>query len=156
MFLLWLLMCCLALQLPTVLQINKPCMVLFHSGDISKFTDLVGHPDYHTLNPSHKKSSQIWVLINLNLHLLKPAGIFQYSTPFFIIDAISGHSGHLGWLKKICHMDFYMKTWSMLEVIQAYVNLTPGYSHSHILCSRPFLSRNPHSEFQLGDTPNSL
>ena len=47
------------------------------------------------LNPSCKRSSQIWVLIDLNPYLLKPAGIFQHSMSFFVIDAMSGHSDHL-------------------------------------------------------------
>jgi hypothetical protein len=136
MFLLWLLMRRLALRLPTVLQINESYAVLFHSGGVSEFTDLIGHPDYHTLNPSREKSSRIWVLIDSNPRLLKPADIFQYSTPLFVVDAISGRSGRLGWLKKIRRTDFYMRTWSMSEVIQAYVNLTLGRSHrSHSLQS---------------------
>jgi hypothetical protein len=136
MFLLWLLMRRLAQRLPTALQISKSYAVLFHNGGVSEFTHLEGHPEYDTLGPSHKRSSRIWVLIDSNPRLLEPADIFLYSTPLFVVDAMSGRSGRLGWLKKIRRTDFYMRTWSMSEVIQAYVNLTLGHSHrSHSLQS---------------------
>ena len=42
-------MCRLALQLPTVLQVDSSYAILFHGDGISELTHLNGHPDYRAI-----------------------------------------------------------------------------------------------------------
>jgi hypothetical protein len=122
----------LALRLPTALQISDSYAILFHEDGVSEFTHLENHPNYRTLRfPPHKRSSRIWATIDPNPDLLEPAWIFRSpDAPFFVVDAVSGRFDHFGWLDKIAHESFYMKPWTFPEVIQAYMDFTPGGSQS--------------------------
>ena len=121
MFLLWLLMHRLALKLPTAFHFKSTYAILFHDGGVSEFTYLDDHPDYLSLRL--KPSEQIWVLLDSGPPLSQPAPMFRSASPFFVVDATSPCSPHFGWLSKIGHVYFYMKPWSISEIIQAYVDL---------------------------------
>jgi len=116
----------LALRLPTVLQIQSSYAILFHEHGVSEFMDLENQVLYSSLVfPPSRYSSRIWVLVDSNPQLPEPAGIFKYSSPFFVVDAVSPGSDHLEWLKKNGHEYFYMGPWSISEILQAYVDMVP-------------------------------
>jgi len=125
----------LALKLPTVLQIEDSYIILFHKASVFELKHRVVHDDYRALMTlSRNPSNRIWALIDSSTNLLEPAKLFKHSSPFFIVDLVSPHSGHLEWLKKIPHGYFYMKPWSDSEVLQVYVDLvSAGSQHSHYL-----------------------
>lgn len=113
----------LALKLPTAFQVDSAYAILFHDGGVSEFTYLDDHPDYLLLwFPPNEDSRRIWVLIDSSPSFLEPAPIFRYDSPFFIVHATPS-SHHLRWLLKIGHVLFFMKPWSVSEIIQACVGL---------------------------------
>ena len=114
----------LALGLPTALQIDESYAILFHEKGVSELTVLVNNIRYRTLKPPPKcYSRRIWVLIDSNPHLPKPANIFTYTSPFFVVNAVSPCSPGVDWLDKVGHDTFFMNPWFDFEVIQAYVDL---------------------------------
>ena len=123
----------LALKLPTALQIHSSYAILFHEGGVSEFAHAEIHPDYRSLMVLSKRPSRrIWALVDTNANLPEPASIFKHASPFFVVDAVPHRSDRLRWINKIGHDYFYMKPWSDLEVLQAYVDLVSGNSrHSH-------------------------
>jgi len=134
-FSLWFLMCHLALNLPTVLQIEISYTILFHKGSVSQFTNLNHYHSYHLLQfPPEKCLYWIWDLIDLNLNLQEPSSIFRYGLPFFTVCMAPLHSENLGWINKLGYRRFYMKPWSILVVVQVYVDLTMEVN-THILQS---------------------
>ena len=114
----------LVLGLPTALQINESYAILFHEKGVSELTALAGDIEYEPLEclPEYF-SNRIWVLIDLNPRLPKPANIFIYSSPFFVVNAVSPCSPGVDWLNKVGHDTFFMNPWFDFEVIQAYVDL---------------------------------
>ncbi|KAF9647700.1 hypothetical protein BDM02DRAFT_3129593 [Thelephora ganbajun] len=128
-FLMWLLMRRLALRLPTALQTTESYAILFHEGGVSPLT--LDNTVFYTRLPY--PSNRVWALVDLNPDLQEPANLFKHPTPFFVVGAISPRSGDLTWLTTINHSNFYMKSWTVSEVLQA----------------RPFLGTNPHTECQL-------
>ena len=82
---------------------------------------------------------QIWALVDSNPRIPVPAAAFQ-SQIFFVVEAVPFSPLHLEWTDSFTARRFFMKTWTFLEVLQAYVE-TPLYiTNTHISCSRPFLS----------------
>lgn len=140
-------MCRLALELPTALQVDSSYAILFHKGGVSEFTQLGDHLSYSALYPprgSGSRSSRIWVLVDSDPALFEPAIIFRDHSPFFIVDAMSPHPDYLKWPKPLNKHNFYMKPWSISEVLQAYVDLASGGSQrSHFLQS-PIPRGKPH------------
>ena len=119
----------LALRLPTVLQLEGPDPFLFHEGGVSKLTDLQGYC-YQRKLKQDDKSNRIWALVASP----EPANIFKSSSPFFVVLVACPLSNHQRWLNKIRYRVFYMKPWSISEVLQAYVDLdTAGSQHSLFL-----------------------
>ena len=120
----------LALRLPTALQVKNSYAILFHEGGVSEFADLDNHLIYGALKPppGGDPRRKVWALVNTNKFLSDPADIFKDHEIFFVVDATSPRSEHLGWLNKINHQKFYMKPWSLSEIIQAYVDLASGGS----------------------------
>lgn len=119
----------LALRLPTVLQLEHRDPFLFHEGGVSQLTDLQGYCYYHKLK-QEDESNRIWALVDSP----EPASIFKFSSPFFVVLVAYPLSNHQRWLNKICYHVFYMKPWSISEVLQAYVDLdTAGSQHSLFL-----------------------
>lgn len=131
-FVLYLLICRLVLELPTILQVTPFFVVLFHEGGVTQLTDLDNVDQYSAIRfPKDQRFLRIWVLIDLNPSNLEPAPIFRYGSPFFLVCTTSPHSRNTDWLDKLVVERFYMKPWSILEVIQAYVDLTfGGLQHS--------------------------
>jgi len=111
----------LALKLPTVLQTDASHVIFFHNTGVSEFEYLSNHPTFNALELT--LPSRLWALVDTNTHLSQPAGIFRSGSLFFVVDAVSPGSEKFKWLNKIKHSRFYMSPWSILEVIQAYVDL---------------------------------
>lgn len=112
----------LALGLPTVMQVDISYAILFYKRGIFEFEHSVGHHDYSELKlPPEARPGRIWALVNSNPALLGPTNILRHRSPFFIVDAASPTSDHLGWLEKTSYEKFYMKPWTISEVIQAYM-----------------------------------
>ena len=83
-------MCCLALGLPTALQVDNSYAILFHGGGVSEFTYLTSRPNYRALRfPPEHRSCRIWALVDSNTLLPESADIFMHDTPFFVVDAVS-------------------------------------------------------------------
>ena len=124
----------LAFKLPTVLQITASYAILFHEGGVTQLSNLDNSNKYLPIRfPQDQHSRRIWVLIDLNQSLQKPATIFIYQSPFFAVCTVSPHSPHTEWLDKVGKRRFYMKPWSSLEVIQSYVDLTLEDHNTHFL-----------------------
>ena len=116
----------LMLGLPTALQVGNSYAILFHDGGVSEFKFLTRHPDYRALRfPPEHCSRRIWVLGDSNSLLPEPASIFGYNAPIFVLDAASPRSKHLRWLDKVGHQKFYVKPWTISEVLQTDVGLFP-------------------------------
>jgi hypothetical protein len=129
MFLLWLLIHRLALGLPTALQIHSSYAILFHQGGVSQFKDPNDRLAYEKLGfPLGDHRKRIWALIDTNPGLLEPGKIFRHNKPFFVVDATSPFSDHVELFDKVPIRAFYMKPWSLSEIIQVYVDPAPGDS----------------------------
>ena len=140
----------LALGLPTALQINESYAVLFHESGVSELTMLVDDFEYVSLGCP---SGRIWALIDSNLNLPGPAGIFKRTSPaFFVVIAVSPRSKGLGWLKKMACDRFYMKSWTDSEVLQAYANLVFRGSRRSRLLQPPVPRSKPHRKSTLVPT----
>ena len=120
----------LALRLPTALQVKNSYAILFHEGGVSEFADLDNHLIYGALKPppGGDPRRKVWALVNTNKFLSDPADIFKDHGTFFVVNVTSPHPEHLEWLSQIDYEDFYMKPWSLSEIIQAYVDLASGGS----------------------------
>jgi len=119
----------LALKLPTVLQVTASNAILFHEAGVSEFKHDNWHPAFNAVwSPPSEDLPRLWTLVDTNPNLLRPVGILRHSSPFFIVNAMSPYPNDAGWLDKVCYNIFYMKPWSILEVIQAYVDLALGGS----------------------------
>ena len=135
----------LARGLPTALQINNDYAILFHEGGVSEFTyldDPLSYGALQSLSEGDPKQVEVdagriggdpkrkvWALIDTNFHLLEPADIFKCSRSFFVVDVKSSPSGSdPRWLNKVHVNFFYMKPWSLSEILQAYVDLASGSS----------------------------
>ena len=140
----------LSLKLPTALQIEEGCAILFHQGGTSRFVSLSEATRYSGLGPDNS-SGRIWALVDSSQALPEPARLFCAGKPFFFVGAVSRQS-HFGWAKKVGHQHFYMKTWALPEVLQAYVTPLREVHNTHSSCSRPFmglLHGGPHEESQV-------
>ena len=120
----------LALRLPTALQVHNNFAILFHEGGVSEFASLDKPSVYNALRSlsGGDPKQKVWALVNTSEFLSDPADIFKDHEIFFVVDATSPRSEHLEWLDKINHQKFYMKPWSLSEIIQAYVDLASGGS----------------------------
>ena len=120
----------LALRLPTALQVDDSFAILFHEGGVSEFANLDKCAIYDVLQPPPRGDPErkFWALVNTSEFLPNPTKIFKDHETFFVVNATSPHSKHLDWLNKINHQNFYMKPWSLSEIIQAYVDLASGGS----------------------------
>ncbi len=108
------------LRLPTALQIRPDEALLFHEGGTSIFQDLIDNGSYLGLESANPQS-KIWVLVDSNESLEKLAGVFRMGRPFFVLQVASSRAAHFDWwAKKIKFGRFYMKTWTLSEVLQAY------------------------------------
>ena len=117
----WVLIRRLALGLPTALQISRRHALLFHEGGVCQFTDLENHKTYDSL--LFPGPSRIWVLVDSNEDLARPSGAFNAGRPFFVVQAASPRPERVQWLEQVDSQYFYMKGWSLSEVLQAYVGL---------------------------------
>ena len=123
---LWLLIRRLALGLPTALQISRDYALMFHEGGVCQFTDLENDKAYDSLmSPG---PGRIWTLVDSNQDLAKPTGVFSTGRVFFVVQAASPRPQRVQWLERVDSQYFYMKGWSLSEVIQAYVGLPHGSS----------------------------
>jgi len=133
-FLVWLLMRRLVLRLPTAIQVYPHFAILFHEGGISQFSDLQGPDTYGVLDFGRSCHKNIWVLVDSNQYLVEPASIFRDHGPFFVIEAISPSEKRREWTKKVARVSYYMKTWTLEEVLQASViHYLTLHSGSHFL-----------------------
>ncbi len=117
-FLIWILVRRLTLRLPTVLQIRPHQALLFHENGISVFQDLIDNGTYLGLKFANPRS-KIWVLVDSNNILDKPTGVFRMGRPFFVLQ-VASRGDPFEWAKKVYFDRFYMKTWTLSEVLQAY------------------------------------
>ncbi len=117
-FLIWLLVRRLTLRLPTALQIRPDEALLFHEGGTSIFQDLIDNGSYLGLESANPQS-KIWVLVDSNESLEKLAGVFRMGRPFFVLQ-VASRGDPFEWAKKVYFDRFYMKTWTLSEVLQAY------------------------------------
>ena len=123
----------LALRLPTALQIRKGHAILFHEGGVSQFSA----PDDNLRYPGLRfepedRSKRIWALIDTNQSLLEPAEIFRISSSFFVVNAVSPRAQSTDWFRKSLFQNFYMNPWSVLGILQGYVDPAPRVStHVH-------------------------
>ena len=121
-FLFWLLMRRLALQLPTILQVERDIVLLFHGGGVHQFA----FPDSVVACASLQSTPhrKIWALVDSNTRLKEPPGTFTDWSPFFVVQAASPHPDRVEWTNKVASTPFYMKRWSFAEVLQAYADLS--------------------------------
>ncbi len=124
-FLLWLLMRRLVLELPTAVQLIPGQVILFHKHGTSQFSHLESIDTYRSLAFSSDPREKIWVLVDSNQDLLEPAPIFRRGL-FFVVQALSPRAPRSGWAKKVSYEHFYMKTWTRSEVQKASVTLFDG------------------------------
>jgi len=116
----------LSLGLPTALQVAKDNAILFHEHGTSKF-QLLGDPDAHMeLGLPPFNTGRVWALVDSNNILDKPAPVFRWGDPFFVVNAASPRQPHLEWTKKINSQRFYMKPWTFSEVLEAHFNPPSG------------------------------
>ena len=156
----------LAIGLSTILQIHKDYAILFHERGVSQLNNLRLPSAYRALwFPLDVPPNRIWALVNLNPCLPEPAGIFKHPGTFFVVNATYHGSDRIEWMEGPRHLMFYMKPWSLSEVLQAYAVLASRWlAKPHTLCSRPFIGKNgPYTERQLrelyvkfGASPRSL
>ena len=126
-FLLYLLMRRLSFKLPTVFQNTPSSAVLFHEGGVARLTDYQSLHLYSPISfPPDEPFRRIWALLDFHPFFPAPALIFGYRSPFYPVCAMSPRSKSTDWLNKLDVEKFYMKPWSILELVQAYVNLTFG------------------------------
>ncbi len=126
-FLVWLLMRRLALELPTAIQVSSGQAILFHKHGTSQFSRLEKIETYRNLMFSDPLE-KLWVLVDSNQDLLDPAPVFRYHGPFFVVEALCPCALREEWTKKVSRQYFYMKTWTRLEVQQA--SVTPLFDSS--------------------------
>ena len=127
MFLLWLLIRRLMLQLPTVFQAGTtPHPILFHKNGVYEYTQ--PHDPYlfgALFSPAEDPSCRIWSLFDQSLEAPEPAGLLtSTASPFFIVQAAFPRSAYDDWHKKLGPEIFYMKPWCFSELIQVYVDTT--------------------------------
>ena len=84
--------------------------------------------EYRALySPLDRPTRRIWALFDSTPGIPEPANILMSpSSPFFIVHAASPRSEYHGWHKKRNPRNFYMKPWSLSELIQAYVDTASG------------------------------
>jgi len=125
----------LTLKLPTVLQINPDSAVLFHEGGVFELANLRDSFLYRNLsafsNRWTRRERRIWAIVDLGPQLQEPTPIFKSHSPFFVVNGMSPRSKQ-EWQQKLHRLRFFMKPWSISEILQAYVGLAPGASQ----CSR--------------------
>lgn len=129
----------LALELPTALQVEKDHAILFHGRGTSRFLLHDSSFSYMRLKFPPHDSGRIWALVDSNQDLFEPAPVFRKGKPFFVVEAASPRLPRLEWVKKVISRSFYMKTWDLSEILQAYVTPPSGGSgHSRFLQSPIF------------------
>ena len=118
-----------------MLQINPSSAILFYEGGVVELTDREEVFPYQNLVPSpdlqDRGQRRIWAIVDLDPRFQDPSGIFIHGPPFFVVNGVSPRSKQ-EWHKKVHRRRFFMKPWSISEMLQAYVGLAPGASQ----CSR--------------------
>jgi len=109
----------LTLKLPTILQIDKCKVLLFHEGGVSQFLRPDDLDSCDGLALPQSSSSRIWVLVDSNPRLSDPAPIFCSCRPFFVVQAKS--PPWLFFAETLLCERFCMKSWTLPEILQAYV-----------------------------------
>jgi hypothetical protein len=112
----------LALRLPTVLQIHPDHGFLFYEGGVCRFTYLDCAGFYLALC----YLDRIWVLVDSNQDLAKPAETFNFRMPFFVVQAAAPRAPCIKWIRKVKVKQYTMNRWTFSEVLQAYVDLPHG------------------------------
>ena len=112
----------LALQLPTILQVERDVVLIFHGGGVHEFAYPESVVVYASLQSAPPR--KIWALVDSNTRLKEPPGMFTDWSPCFVIQAASPHPDRVGWANKVCGSPFYMERWSFSEVLQAYADLS--------------------------------
>ena len=113
------------------MQISQRYALLFHEGGVCQFTDLENDAAYDSLiSPGPDRS---WALVDSNEDLARPTGAFNTGRVFFTVQAASPRPQRVQWLNTVDSQYFYMKGWSLSEVIQAYVGLPHGRSRRSYL-----------------------
>ena len=119
----------LTLKLPTVLQIHRSSAILFYEGGVAELTDREVAFSYRELVSSLGRQNlgqrRIWAIVDLGPQLQEPTGIFTLGSPFFVVNGMSPGSKQ-EWHRKVHRRRFFMKPWSISEMLQAYVGLAPG------------------------------
>ena len=150
-------MCRLSLRLPTVLQVSRSYVILFHEGSVSELAHLDDLACYRALYSSpDNRSSRIWALVDSDPGRLEPAGIIKCHTPLFVVDTMPTFFDRPKWLFRIGHKCHRMKPWSALEILRAYVYLALGVRDIHIFRSRPFLSDLDEDQLQILRIPQHI
>ena len=108
----------LALMLPTALQIDPDCALLFYQVGVKEFVQLSNGYVYAPLKPQDSPLGRIWALIDSNRGLHEPPAVFKEG-PFFVVKASSPLPVRLEWTRGVRTKFLYMKLWSFSEVLQA-------------------------------------
>ncbi|KAH9983712.1 hypothetical protein BJV74DRAFT_597679 [Russula compacta] len=64
----------------------------------------------------HPAFERIWVLVDWNRVLERPALIFRDCGPFFVFEALSSHAPRTEWTKNVSLAKFCMKMWTLSEL----------------------------------------
>jgi len=116
----------LVLRLPTALQVREGEAILFHEHGVSRFEFINNNIPYLSLRVPHYSTGRIWALVDSSQTVVKPAPLFQYGSPFLVVEAAPPFQPRLEWTKKVISQYFYMKLWTFSEVLQAYVTPPSG------------------------------
>jgi len=109
----------LALRLPTGLQTEETTVLLFHEGGVSEFQHIDDPSYFEGLFPTSGPAGRIWILVDSNDRLFKPAPIFRMcGGPFFVVEAVSACQKRKDWTTRLLADLWYMKIWSFAEVLQ--------------------------------------
>ena len=162
-FLLWLLLRRLEHRLPTVLQVCGPDLILLCESGVYELMQ-PGRPQrYVKLAFLEDSTQKIWALFKPNPAIPQPAAVLMMPTsPFFVVQTNSPNSRYQDWHKTFCSRSFYMRPWSLLELIQWYAKRPIGVYKTYTLYSRQFFTpslteyRLQHFYDRFGVSPREL
>ena len=139
-FLLWLLVRRLERQLPTVLQVCGPDLILFCESGVYDLMQPGCLQHYVALAFPEDPTQKIWALFDSSWAVPRPANLLMRPTsPFFIVQTSSLHSQYHDWHINFRSCSFYTTPWSLSELIRRYVKWHIGVHKTYTLYSRQYI-----------------